>query len=102
VPRQCLAVFDCVTLVQSVLSETGPAARCVELVGQSVVTLAVSEYTLAEIGEVLSRSGLRKRYVSLTDKRVQWLVSLLADQGKFFSKIKSHYNYPRDPDDEHT
>ena len=95
-----MAVFDCVTLVQSVLSETGPAARCVELVEQSVVTLAVSEYTLAEIGEVLSRSGLRKRYVSLTDKRVQWLVSLLADQGKFFSQIKSHYDYPRDPDDE--
>ena len=86
-----MAVFDCVTLVQSVISETGPAARCVE---QRVVTLAVSEYTLAEIGEVLSRSGLRKRYVSLTDKRVQWLVSLLADQGKFFSRIRSHYDYP--------
>ena len=99
-PRQCLAVFDCVTFVQSVISETGPAARCVELVEQRVVSLAVSTYTLAEISEVLSRSNLRKRYVNLTDKRVQWLVSLLADQGKFFSKIKSHYDYPRDPDDE--
>jgi len=86
--------------VQSVISETGPAARCVELVEQRVVSLAVSEYTLAEISQVLSRSGLRKRYVTLTDKRVQWLVSLLADQGEFFSKIKSHYDYPRDPDDE--
>ena len=65
-----------------------------------MVSLAVSEYTLAEISEVLSRSGLRKRYISLTDKRVQWLVSLLADQGEFFSKVKSHYDYPRDPDDE--
>ena len=99
-PRRCLAVFDCVTLVQSVISETGPAARCVELVEQRVVSLAVSEYTLAEISQVLSRSGLRKRYVTLTNKRVQWLVSLLADQGEFFSKIKSHYDYPRDPDDE--
>jgi len=95
-----LAVFDCVTLVQSVISETGPAARCVELVEQRVVSLAVSEYTLAEISEVLSRSSLRKRYVSLTDKRVQWLVSLLVEHGEFFSKIKSHYDYPRDPDDE--
>ena len=95
-----MAVFDCVTLVQSVISETGPAARCVELVEQRVVSLAVSEYTLAEISQVLSRSGLRKRYVTLTDKRVQWLVSLLADHGEFFSKIKSHYDYPRDPDDE--
>ena len=86
--------------MQSVISETGPAARCVELVEQRVVSLAVSEYTLAEISQVLSRSGLRKRYVTLTDKRVQWLVSLLADQGEFFSKIKSHYDYPRDPDDE--
>jgi len=86
--------------VQSVISETGPAARCVELVEQRVVSLAVSEYTLAEISQVLSRSGLRKRYVTLTDKRVQWLVSLLADHGEFFSKIKSHYDYPRDPDDE--
>jgi len=62
-----LVVFDCVVFLQSLISEAGPAARCLELFEQGKFSIAVSREILSEIREVLSRSGLRKRYPVLTD-----------------------------------
>lgn len=95
-----LAVFDCVTIVQSLISETGPAVRCIELFEQGRVSLAVSREVLAEIGDVLSRSRLRERYPDLTDQRVEWLIALLVHKGRLFRRVKRRYKYQRDPSDE--
>lgn len=95
-----LVVFDCVVFLQSLISEAGPAARCLELFGQGWFSIAVSHEILSEIREVLSRSGLRERYPVLTDERADRLIDTLLYRGKLFREIRRHYEYPRDPHDE--
>ena len=95
-----LVVVDCVVFIQSLISEAGPATRCVELFEQGKFSIAVSRDILSEIREVLSRSSLRQSYPRLTDERVDQLIEVLLYRGKFFRQIRSHYEYPRDPHDE--
>ena len=95
-----LVVFDCVTFLQSLISEAGPAVRCLELFQQGTFSVAVSGEILSEIKEVLSRSTLRDRYPLLTDESVERLFALLRYKGNFFRKPKRHYKYLRDPGDE--
>ena len=49
-----LVVFDCVVFVQSLISEAGPATRCLELFEQGKFSIAVSGEVLSEVREVLS------------------------------------------------
>jgi putative PIN family toxin of toxin-antitoxin system len=95
-----LVVIDCVVFVQSLISEAGPATRCIELFERSRFSIAVSRDILSEIREVLSRSSLRQSYPRLTDERVDPLIDVLLYRGKFFRQIQRHYEYPRDPYDE--
>jgi putative PIN family toxin of toxin-antitoxin system len=95
-----LAVFDCVTFVQSLISETGPAVQCTELFEQGKILLAFSNETLSELNEVLSRSTLRERYPRLTDQRVDSLIALLVRQGRLYRRVKRHIQFQRDPSDE--
>ena len=95
-----LVVIDCVVFVQSLISEAGPATRCVELFEQSKFSIAVSRDILSEIREVLMRSSLRQSYPRLTDERVDRLIEGLLYRGKFFRHISRHYEYSRDPYDE--
>ena len=95
-----LAVFDCVVLLQSLISEAGPAARCIELFEQGKFSIAVSRQVISEVREVLSRTRLRKRYPLLTDERVDRLIDVLLYRGKLFRRIKRHCEYLRDPYDE--
>ena len=92
-----LVVFDCVVFLQSLISETGPAARSLELFEQGKFSIAVSRGILSEIREVLSRSSLRHSYPRLTDERVDRLIEVLLYRGKFFRQIRRHYEYPRVP-----
>lgn len=95
-----LVVFDCVVFVQGLISEAGPAVRCLELFEQGKISVATSREILAEIQEVLSRSTLRNSYPRLTEERVSQLVDFLLRRGKLFRKVKRRYDYPRDPYDE--
>lgn len=95
-----LVVVDCVVFVQSLISEAGPATRCLELFEQSRFSIAVSRDILSEIREVLSRSSLRRSYPRLADERVDQLMDVLLNRGKFFRHIPRHYEYSRDPYDE--
>ncbi|MGH9763872.1 MAG: putative toxin-antitoxin system toxin component, PIN family [Blastocatellia bacterium] len=99
-PEARLAVFDCVVLVQSLISKSGPAVRCLERFEQGKFALAVSKQTLRELREVLTRSSLRQRYPSLTDERAAKLLELLLYRGRVFRTVKHRFQYPRDPHDE--
>lgn len=99
-PDEIVVVFDCVTLVQSLISDRGPAARCLELFEKGKFKIAVSREILAEAREVLSRSSLRDQYPLLTDERVERLIDLLLYRGRVFRQVRNLYEYPRDPDDE--
>lgn len=95
-----LVVVDCVVFVQSLISEAGPATRCLELFEQSKFSIALSRDILYEIREVLSRSTLQRDYPRLTDERIDRLMEVLRYRGKFFRHIRPHYEYSRDPHDE--
>ncbi len=94
------AVFDCGVFLQGLISKSGPAVACLELVEQGKVKLFVSEETLAEIKDVLSRPRLRRKNPDLTDEKVERLIETLLDKGEFIEKVPQHFAYSRDPDDE--
>jgi putative PIN family toxin of toxin-antitoxin system len=72
----------------------------VELFERGKFALAVSKQTLSEARDVLARSGLRLRYPSLTDERVDELLRRLVYRARVFRSVRRHFEYPRDPDDE--
>ncbi len=94
------AVFDCGVFLQGLISKSGPAVACLKLVEQGKVKLFVSEETLAEIKDVLSRPRLRRRNPDLTDEKVEKLIEMLLDKGEFIEKVPQHFAYSHDPDDE--
>ncbi len=98
--RPPVCVLDCVTFVQALISETGPAVRCLDLLEERAYLLVISRETLAEIREVLARSSLRDRYPQLTDERVDHLTQMILAKGKYLRTIRKRYRFPRDPDDE--
>lgn len=68
------AVFDCGIFLQGLISKSGPAVACLELVESEKIKLVISKDTLAEIKDVLSRSSLRERNADLTDEKVERLI----------------------------
>lgn len=94
------AVFDCGVFLQGLISKSGPAVACLELVEQGKVKLFVSEETLAKVKDVLSRPNLRKRNPDLTDEKVEMLIETLLQKGEFIKTVPSHFTYSRDPNDE--
>jgi putative PIN family toxin of toxin-antitoxin system len=93
-------VVDTNILLQSLLSETGPAGKCLGYFRRGEVAIAVSRATLREAQEVLSRSHLRTRYPQLTDERIAPLLEFLCYRGDYFRSVKRWFEYPRDPQDE--
>lgn len=65
-PPEPKVVFDCNILVQAFLSASGPAASCIRLVENGVVTLLLSAEILSELGEVLNRPKLQ-RFATMSD-----------------------------------
>jgi len=94
------AVFDCGVFLQGLISKSGPAVVCLELVEQEKIKLFISEETLAEIKDVLSRPRLRERNPDLTDEKVEKLIEMLLEKSEFIKKIPRHFEFSRDPNDE--
>lgn len=94
------AVFDCGVFLQGLISKSGPAVACLELVEQEKIKLVTSEDTLAEIKDVLSRSRLREKNPDLTDEKVEQLIEMLLEKGEFIKKVPQHFEFSRDPNDE--
>ncbi len=93
-------VFDCGVFLQGLISKSGPAVACLELVEQEKIKLITSEDTLAEIKDVLSRSRLRERNPDLTDEKVKNLIEMLLEKGEFIKNVPQRFTYSRDPNDE--
>ncbi len=95
-----LVVFDTNTILQSLLSDKGPAAKCLAYFRRGEVDVAVSRETLKEARDVLSRSSLRDRYQQLTDEKVTALIEFLRYRGIYLREVTRWFEYPRDPKDE--
>jgi putative PIN family toxin of toxin-antitoxin system len=93
-------VFDCGVFLQGLISEAGPAVRCLELFEKGNFTLIFSEETLDELKDVLSRSQLKQKYPRLTDERVDALVDALWAKAEFVKNVPSRFTYTRDSNDE--
>jgi putative PIN family toxin of toxin-antitoxin system len=93
------AVFDCNVFLQAVSNEKSPAAACFRLVQQKVIQLFVSEETLAELEEVLSRPYIKERF-GLYDQTVIEFISNLRILAEVYVKLPQVFSLPRDVDDE--
>lgn len=65
------AVFDCMVFLQGAARRESPSGACILLVDLDLVELCLSEATLAEVRDVLSRPELRNKFSSLTDGLVE-------------------------------
>ncbi len=95
-----VTVFDCGVFLQGLMSKSGPAAACVELIEQERIRLVMSEAVLTEIKDVLSRPYLRERYPNLTDEKVENLIDLILEKAEFVENVPLHFSYSRDANDE--
>jgi uncharacterized protein len=95
-----VVVFDTNIFLQALIRERGPAVKCLEYFDQGKMLLGVSRATLAEIADVLTRPQLREKYALLTDERIADLLERVRYKGLYLRKVKPHFTYPRDPDDE--
>lgn len=93
-------MFDCGVFLQGLISKAGPAVKCLKLFEQEQIQLAISEETLEEIKDVLSRPRLRERNPTLTDEKVERLIEMHLVKAEFVKKVPQHFTYSRDPNDE--
>lgn len=93
-------VYDCNVLFQAVLSDRGPAFRCLQLVEQGRVQLAASGFIHEEIRDVLSRPKLLAKYSQLTPDRVSAFLDLFGRKSTLFAEPPRLFSLPRDPKDE--
>ena len=80
-----LVVFDCVTFLQGLIKESGPAVTCLEQFREGSFSIAISKDILEELQDVLSRSSLRKTFPLLTEAKAKRLIELLLSEA-----ISSH------------
>ena len=95
-----VTVFNCGVFLQALLSKSGPAVRCLELIEEARIRLVLSEEILTEIKDVLLRPRFRQRNQNLTEAKVESLIEMLLANAEFVENVPKHFAYSRDPDDE--
>ncbi len=95
-----VTVFDCVVFVQAILSKTGPAARCIELVENRSVRLVMSEEILTEIKDTLEELRTTFHDAAITEEKIEHLIEMLIIHAEFVRSVERRFEYPRDPNDE--
>ena len=94
------AVFDCMVFVQAVANAKGPACACYELVRVGRLLLYVSPEIIAEVGDVLSRSKVRRKLPVLTDEAVEAFLRDILGRTAMLSEVPETFRLERDPKDE--
>lgn len=93
-------VFDCMTYLQAVAREGGPAFACLEAFENGAFTLHISPKILEEIRDVLTRPELQNKFAMLTPERVDALISRLKEKAVTTLNVPEEFKYRRDPKDE--
>jgi putative PIN family toxin of toxin-antitoxin system len=91
-------VFDCVIFAQALISETGPAAQCLELARSGTVRLVWSDYVLAEIRELPAKLPAE---LLVTRERVEAFLRDVAPVAEMIDDVPDIYRHPVDVDDSH-
>ncbi len=95
IPR---VVFDCVIYAQAIISDSGPAAECLERVRAGELRLIWSDYVLQEIRELPEKLPTHLR---VTLERVEIFILAIAPYVEHVLHIPEIYRNPFDPDDSH-
>jgi putative PIN family toxin of toxin-antitoxin system len=93
-------VFDCMIYLQATASEFSPAAALLRMVDDDRISLFVSDETLSEVRDVLSRPKIRQKNPHITYERINALLMRLAEKGILLENVPKHFSYERDPKDE--
>ena len=99
-PDRPRVVFDCNALLQALTSETGAAARAVNLIGQNRIELFLSRPVLRELNAVLHYPEVRTHFPSLTEERIVRFLEQLRYRSRFVRDVRHVFDYPRDSQDE--
>jgi putative PIN family toxin of toxin-antitoxin system len=91
-------VFDCVIFAQALISDSGPAAECVELARSGTIRLVLSDYVLTEIRELPSKLPAR---LLVTSERVEAFLNDVAPLAEMINDVPEIYRHPIDADDSH-
>lgn len=83
-------VFDCMIFLQTAARPTGPAAALLELVEIGAIELFVSDATLEELRDVLTRPSLQRKFPSLTTSAVSDFVERIKLSSICFGKHSEH------------
>jgi putative PIN family toxin of toxin-antitoxin system len=85
--------------LQAAARPTGPAAALLELVEIGAIELFVSDATLEELRDVLTRPSLQRKFPSLTTSAVSDFVERIKLSSICFANIPSTFPFDRDPKD---
>ena len=77
-------VFDCVIFAQALISDSGPAAECLELARSGIIRLVLSDYVMTEIRELPAKLPAR---LMVTSDRVDAFLNDVAPPG--FDLVKT-------------
>lgn len=94
------AVFDCMVFLQGAARDTGPAAACLRLVQNGYVHLYLTNDILAELGDVLARPRVRKRFPLITPEYVESFLRGLREIADVIADVPQLVVLKRDPKDE--
>jgi len=92
--------WNCVTFLQAAMNPAGPSGVCLRLAEDGTVRLTVSDATLNELREVLSRPEIRRKRCSLTDEVVTAFLATVARVATSQTSVPVVFTYARDPKDE--
>lgn len=92
-------VFDSNIFFQALLSDNGPAGRCLSLVESRKVVLCLSDAILNEVADVVTRPKLRAKF-DLRPDRVAAFLARIGDLGVLVPEVPQIFDLERDPKDE--
>jgi putative PIN family toxin of toxin-antitoxin system len=92
-------VFDCNIFAQTLITPSGNAGRCVEMVLGGKLSLFWSEYVLAEIRRIPEKKTPHK--LGVTSANVEALIARLWPVAQLVDHPVSIYVHPVDPKDSH-
>jgi putative PIN family toxin of toxin-antitoxin system len=93
-------VYDCNVLLQSLISQRGPAHAAVQAARDGRVVLFISQTIVDELRRVAVRPQIASRFL-LTEHRVAGLIGSLEQCSHRLSTIPHVFDFDRDPDDAH-
>ena len=93
-------VFDCVVLLQAVVSRRGPAFALLTLVESGRLELLICREGIAELRDVLLRPAVRQKFPMLTAELADDFLLHLEKIATMIDSVPPLFQLARDPDDE--